>query len=80
MTQASKRTHHLAVAAMLSAVAAVLQFVEFSIPLIPSFVKLDISDLPALLGTFFPGPGIRRGDPAGEEPAAPALRLQCRSG
>lgn len=35
MTQASKRTHRLAVAAMLSAVAAVLQFVEFSIPLIP---------------------------------------------
>lgn len=78
MTQASKRTHHLAVAAMLSAVAAVLQFVEFSIPLIPSFVKLDISDLPALLGTFSLGPV--RGDPAGEEPAAPALRLQCRSG
>lgn len=41
---------------MLSAVAAVLQFVEFSIPLIPSFVKLDISDLPALLGTFSLGP------------------------
>ena len=56
MTQASKRTHHLAVAAMLSAVAAVLQFVEFSIPLIPSCVKLDISDLPALLGTFSLGP------------------------
>ena len=56
MTQASKRTHRLAVAAMLSAVAAVLQFVEFSIPLIPSFVKLDISDLPALLGTFSLGP------------------------
>ena len=56
MTEASKRTHHLAVAAMLSAVAAVLQFVEFSIPLIPSFVKLDISDLPALLGTFSLGP------------------------
>ena len=79
MTQASKRTHRLAVAAMLSAVAAVLQFVEFSIPLIPSFVKLDISDLPALLGTFSLGP-VWRGDPAGEEPAAPALRLQCRSG
>ena len=79
MTQASKRTHRLAVAAMLSAVAAVLQFVEFSIPLIPSFVKLDISDLPALLGTFSLA-RIRRGDPAGEEPAAPALRLQRRSG
>ena len=46
----------LAAGAMLSAVAAVLQFVEFSIPLIPSFVKLDISDLPALLGTFSLGP------------------------
>ena len=51
MTQKQK-THHLAVAAMLSAVAAVLHFVEFSIPIMPSFIKLDISDLPALLGTF----------------------------
>ena len=56
MTQASKRTHRLAVAAMLSAVAAVLQFVEFSIPLIPSFVKLDVSDLPELLAAFSLGP------------------------
>ena len=50
MTQKQK-THRLAVAAMLTAVAAVLQFVEFAIPLMPSFIKLDISDLPALLGT-----------------------------
>ena len=42
MTQASKRTHHLAVAAMLSAVAAVLQFVEFSIPLIPMFCSVSV--------------------------------------
>ena len=55
MTQKQK-THHLAVAAMLTAVAAVLQFIEFSIPLMPSFIKLDISDLPALLGTFSLGP------------------------
>ena len=55
MTQKQK-THHLAVAAMLCAVAFVLQFIEFSIPLIPSFVKLDLSDLPALLGTFSLGP------------------------
>ena len=41
---------------MLCAVAFVLQFIEFSIPLIPSFVKLDLSDLPALLGTFSLGP------------------------
>ena len=56
MTQKQK-THHLAVAAMLTAVAFVLQFIEFSIPaLIPPFIKLDISDLPALLGTFSLGP------------------------
>ena len=55
MTQKQK-THHLAVAAMLTAVAAVLQFIEFSVPLVPSFIKLDISDLPALLGTFSLGP------------------------
>ena len=53
---AKRKTHHLAVAAMLSAIAFVLQFVEFSIPLMPYFVKLDISDLPALLGTFSLGP------------------------
>lgn len=50
------KTHHLAVAAMLTAVAFILQFIEFSIPLMPFFVKLDISDLPALLGTFALGP------------------------
>ena len=55
MTQKQK-THHIAVAAMLSAVAAVLQFIEFSVPLVPSFIKLDVSDLPALLGTFSLGP------------------------
>ena len=55
MTQKQK-THRIAVAALLAAVAAVLQFVEFSIPVMPAFVKLDISDLPALLGTFSLGP------------------------
>ncbi len=47
----------LAVTAMLSAVAFVLMFIEIPIPmLIPSFVKMDISDLPALLGAFSLGP------------------------
>lgn len=50
-------TRSLVVTAMLSAVAFVLMFVEFPIPmLIPSFVKMDISDLPALLGSFALGP------------------------
>ena len=46
----------LVTAAILSAIAAVLQFIEISIPIIPSFVKLDFSDLPALLGAFSLGP------------------------
>jgi riboflavin transporter FmnP len=53
----NKRTYHLVVAAMLSAVAYLLMFVEVAIPaLIPNFIKMDISDLPALLGAFSLGP------------------------
>ena len=51
------KSHKLTVAAMLSAVAFVLMFMEMPIPaLIPSFVKLDISDLPELLAAFSLGP------------------------
>ena len=50
-------THNLTVAAMLSAVAFVLMFIEFPIPmLIPAFIKMVFSDLPALLGAFALGP------------------------
>ena len=50
-------TRNLTVAAMLSAVAFILMFIEFPIPaLIPAFVKLDISDLPELLAAFSLGP------------------------
>ena len=50
-------THNLTVAAMLSAVALILMFIEFPIPmLIPAFIKMDFSDLPALLGAFALGP------------------------
>lgn len=48
---------NIAMAGMLSAVAFVLMFLDFPIPmLIPSFIKMDISDLPALLGAFALGP------------------------
>lgn len=51
------RTHRVTVTAMLSAVAFILMFIEFPIPaLIPSFVKLDVSDLPELLAAFSLGP------------------------
>lgn len=48
---------NLTVTAMLAAVATVLMFLDFSVPmLIPSFVKMDISELPALLASFSLGP------------------------
>ena len=42
--------------AMLSAIAFVLFFLQFSTPITPSFLKLDLSDLPALIGSFAMGP------------------------
>lgn len=55
-TNTKTATTKLAVTAMLSAVAFVLQFIEVSIPLVPSFLKLDFSDVPELIGSFAMGP------------------------
>lgn len=41
---------------MLTAAAVVLQYLEVPIPFIPSFIKLDFSDLPELIGAFAYGP------------------------
>ncbi len=46
----------MAIVAILSAIAYVLMFMEFSVPLMPGFIKMDLSDLPALIGTFATGP------------------------
>ena len=42
--------------AVLSAVAFVLAFFEFPVPLSPSFARMDLSDFPALIGAFAFGP------------------------
>lgn len=53
----SQGVRKLAVIAMLSAVATVLMALSFPIPfLIPTFVKMDFSELPALLAAFSMGP------------------------
>ena len=49
-------TRKLAVTGMLSAVAFILMYLEIPIPIMPSFVKFDFSDLPALIGAFALGP------------------------
>ena len=48
----------LAMTAMLSVVSFVLAFIEFPVPLSPSFAKMDLSDFPALIGAFAFGPTI----------------------
>lgn len=50
-------TRVMAGCAMLSAVAVLLMYLEFPIPLlIPAFIKFDFSDLPALIGAYAYGP------------------------
>lgn len=47
---------YMTVTAMLSAVAFILMFLDFSVPFMPGFVKMDLSELPALIGSFAMGP------------------------
>lgn len=47
---------YLTATAMLSALSFVLFFIQFSTPLTPEFLKMDISELPALIGSFSMGP------------------------
>lgn len=46
----------LTMTAALSAVSFVLAFFEFPVPFSPSFARMDLSDLPALIGAFAYGP------------------------
>lgn len=47
----------LTITAMLTAVAVVLQYIEFPVPMImPPFLKFDFSDLPELICSFVIGP------------------------
>ena len=46
----------LVVTAVLSALSASLMYLEFSVPVVPSFLKYDFSDLPALIAAFGVGP------------------------
>lgn len=46
----------LTMAAVLSVIAFVLAFLKFPVPLSPSFARMDLSDLPVLIGVFAYGP------------------------
>ena len=46
----------LVVTALLGAVATVLMFISFGVPILPSYLKVDFSEMPALLASFALGP------------------------
>ncbi len=46
----------MASVAMLAAVSFVLMLFDFSVPFMPGFIKMDFSELPALIGSFALGP------------------------
>lgn len=54
---ASNKTKYLMRIAVLSAIAFVLMYIDFPIPMLfPAFLKFDVSDIPAILGAFSMGP------------------------
>ncbi|MBQ8431962.1 MAG: ECF transporter S component [Clostridia bacterium] len=58
MSQAyrTSRVRYIAMTGILSAIATVLMMLSFSVPFMPSFIKLDFSELPALIASFSMGP------------------------
>ncbi|NBG89380.1 ECF transporter S component [Isachenkonia alkalipeptolytica] len=49
-------TNSMVKMAILSVMAYVLMIIDFPIPIFPAFLKLDLSDVPALIGGFALGP------------------------
>lgn len=49
-------TRKMTITAMLSAIAVVIYYLDFPVPLMPSFIKLDLSNVISLLAGFSLGP------------------------
>lgn len=55
-TKNAQMNRKLAVLAMLTAMAVTLRLLETIVPLMPEFLKLDLSEIPVLIGAFAYGP------------------------
>lgn len=55
-TGSTSMVRKLTTTAVMAAIATILMYVEFPIPIMPGFIKLDFSELPALLTSFALGP------------------------
>ena len=51
-----QRIRFIAMTGILGAISTVLMMLSFSVPFMPSFIKLDFSELPALVASFSMGP------------------------
>ncbi|KIR02923.1 Substrate-specific component RibU of riboflavin ECF transporter [Lachnospiraceae bacterium TWA4] len=57
MNQSNKlSTKKLTLIGMLGAISAVLMILEFPLPIVPGFIKMDFSELPIILGGYLMGP------------------------
>lgn len=56
MRKSTVNTRTVAMTGMLSAIAFILMYLQFNVPLMPSFIAMDLSELPALIGAFALGP------------------------
>lgn len=54
----SQATNSLVKVGMLSALSFILMIFEFPLPFFPPFLKMDLSELPAIIGTLILGPYI----------------------
>ena len=52
----NKKLYSIVASAILGAVGFVLMAIEISVPIMPFFIKLDFSELPALIASFAYGP------------------------
>ena len=52
----SQRIRFITVTGILGAVSTILMMLSFSVPFMPSFIKMDFSELPALIASFSMGP------------------------
>ena len=50
------RVKKVSIIAMFSAIGGILMFLDFQLPMFLSFMKMDLSDLPVIVGGFIFGP------------------------
>jgi riboflavin transporter FmnP len=55
-TARNKKIAFITTAGVLAAIASILRYLETPLPLLPAFLKIDFSNIPALIGGFALGP------------------------